>query len=74
MATLAWANAQGIRNPSDADYQGALLKDCQELPLQEPCLRPDLVVAEYGASKKGLFRLPAQGWDRKVAEDAGRCG
>ena len=71
-ATRAWARAQGIRNPSSAVCQDAILKDRQEWILQEPCSRSDLVVTGYDKSKSGLFRLPAQGWDRGVASDAER--
>ena len=59
--TRAWARARGVRSPSDADYQEALLKDRQEWILQEPCSRSDLVLTGYDESKKGLFCLPAQG-------------
>ena len=48
------------------------MRDRQEWILREPCSRSDLVVTEYGDSKSGLFRLPAQGWDRGVAADAKR--
>jgi hypothetical protein len=30
------------------------------------------MVTKYSESKSGLFRLPAQGWDRRVADDAER--
>jgi len=71
-STRAWAHAQEFRSVSDEAYQTALLRDRQAWMLREPCSRSDLVVTAYSASKQGLFRLPAQGWDRRVAEDAER--
>ena len=38
----------------------------------ELCSWPDLIVMAYANSKAGLFRLLAQGWDHRVAEDAER--
>ena len=63
---------RGIRSASSAVYEDALLRDRQAWILCEPCSRSDLVVTAYGDSKSGLFRLPAQGWDRGVAADAER--
>ena len=54
------------------DCQAALLKDRQEWILREPYSRSDLVVTGYNESMSGLFCLPAQGWDRRVAQDAER--
>ena len=70
--TRAWALAQGFRNPSNAVYQDVLLRDCQEWILRGLCSRSDLVMTVYSNSKCGLFHLPAQGWDRGVADDAER--
>jgi hypothetical protein len=65
-STRAWAHARGFRSTSDAEFQTALLRDRQVWILREPCSRSDLVVTAYSDSKNGLFRLPAQGWDRRV--------
>ena len=70
--TRAWALVRGFRSPSNAVYQEALLRDRQEWILREPCSRSDLVVTAYSDSKCGLFRLPAQGLDRGVADAAER--
>ena len=72
LSTRVWAGAQDIRNPSNVGYKAALMKDRQKWLLTEPCSQPDLVVTKYDESKRGLFRLPAQGWDQRVADDAGR--
>ena len=71
-STRDWARAHGFRSSADGIYQAALQKGRQEWILKEPCSRSDLVVTKYANSKEELFRLPAQGWDRRVAEDAAR--
>ena len=63
--------AFGVRRTRDFRPRCMLL-DRQVWILREPCSRSDLVVTKYSDSKSGLFRLPAQGWDRRVAEDAER--
>ena len=62
-----------LTDPSSNEYQTALKQDRQSWLLEEPCLRPDLVVTLYDLSMQGLYRLPAQGWDCWCADAAVRC-
>ena len=71
-STRDWACAQRLTNPTSAVYQEALKRDRQSWLLQEPCSRSALVVMRYAASKSGLYRLPAHGWDRGTEDDAER--
>ena len=71
-STRAWAHAQGFRSTPAAGHQAVLLRDRQVWILRELCSWPDLIVMAYANSKAGLFRLLAQGWDHRVAEDAER--
>ena len=59
-------------NPASSVYQEALKRDRKSWILKEPCLRSALVVTKYADSLSGLYRLPAQGWDRRVAAAAER--
>ena len=71
-STRDWACAQRLTNPTSAVYQEALKRDRQSWLLQEPCSWSALVVMRYAASKSGLYRLPAQGWDRGTEDGAER--
>ena len=50
-----------------------LKRDRQSWLLEEPCLRPDLIVTLYDMSMQGLYRLPAQGWDHWCEGAAVHC-
>ena len=71
-STRDWACAQRLANLMSAVYQEALKRERQSWLLQEPCSRSALVVTRYAASKSGLYRLPAQGWDRGSEDGAER--
>ena len=57
-------------NPTGSEYVAALKRDRQSWLLVEQCLRAELVVTPYGECMHGLYRLPAQGLDRRRMEAA----
>ena len=59
-----------MTNPKGGEYVAALKRDRQYWLLVEPCLRPKWFVTPYAESMQGLYRLPAQGWDRRCMEAA----
>ena len=68
-----------LTGPSSDEYLTALKRDRQSWLLEEPGLRPpgpgpgpDLVVMLHDMSMQGLYRLPAQGWDRRCENAAVR--
>ena len=71
-STRDWAHRRRLTDPSSEVYQSALRRDRQSWLLEEPCLRPDLVVTPYDMSMQGLYHLPAQGWDRRCEDAAVR--
>ena len=71
-STRDWARGRRLTDPSSAEYQTALKRDRQSRLLEGPCLRPGLVVTPHDMSIHGLYRLPAQGWDRRCEDAAVR--
>ena len=60
-STRNWARERRMTDPSSDEYLTALKRDRQSWLLDEPCLRPDLVVTPYDMSMQGLYRLVAAG-------------
>ena len=53
--TRDWACGRRLTGPSSDEYQTALKRDRQSWLLEEPCLRPDLVVTPYDISMQGVL-------------------